>query len=233
MKKCLVLLLLLPVAISAQSARTPVLVELFTSEGCSSCPPADQLLIEFLEKQPLPGIEIVALSEHVDYWNSLGWKDPFSAAQFTKRQSNYGDLYTPEMVVDGVTGFVGSDRTRALEAITEAARKPKVPIQVTADGLKLHIAIPKGEPADVYLAIAENNPSTNVIRGENEGRKLAHVAVVRKLSSIGRVTPTADYSHNLVVSVARDWKSHDLRAVVFVQALKTRRVLAIGSVQLN
>ncbi len=189
--------------------------------------------MELLERQPVPGVEIIALSEHVDYWNQLGWKDPFSAAQFTKRQSDYGESYTPEMVVDGAAAFVGSDKSQAISAIANAARKAKSGITLTAEGLKLHIAVPRGETAEIYLAIAENKLSSNVTRGENEGQKLSHAAVVRKLTSIGRVSTTLDFSSDLVVSSGRDWKRGDLRAVVFVQSNRTHRVLSAASVALK
>src|SRR5688572_1762117 len=111
--------------------RTPVLVELFTSEGCSSCPPADALLISFVQKQPVEGVEIIAIGEHVDYWNHIGWTDRFSSASYSQRQAAYatkfglGSVYTPQMVVDGAAELVGSERGAALRSIAEAAKRAK------------------------------------------------------------------------------------------------------------
>src|SRR6516164_6714157 len=111
-----------------------VVVELFTSEGCSSCPPADALLKELSEQQPLQGVQVIALEEHVDYWNHLGWTDPFSSTEFSQRQSDYARIfgndgvYTPQMVVDGQSEFVGSRGGSAKEAIQKAARLPKFEI---------------------------------------------------------------------------------------------------------
>src|SRR5262245_53097741 len=144
--------------------RVPVIVELFTSEGCSSCPPADDALIRLASTQPVPGVEIVAMSEHVDYWNSLGWTDPFSSAQFSQRQDEYGRAfgldgsYTPQMVVDGREQFVGNDVRNAVQAISRAAAAAKRPFQlaatkVNADTFRLQVMIEPGSNGgseDVY-----------------------------------------------------------------------------------
>ncbi|MEO7652913.1 MAG: DUF1223 domain-containing protein, partial [Bryobacteraceae bacterium] len=176
---------------ASDPAPTPVLVELFTSEGCSSCPPADELLIDLEKTQPVPGARIIVLSEHVDYWNRLGWTDPFSSQLFSARQHRYAEalrkdgVYTPQMVVDGQGEFVGSDRRRAVAVIAEAARKTKAPVELAcrAEGaaLKFTVRIP-GPPSadsDVLLAILENDLQSDVQRGENSGRKIQHRGVVR------------------------------------------------------
>src|SRR5438132_10574049 len=106
-------------------AALPIVAELFTSEGCSSCPPADAVLARLHQKRPLPGVQLLVLSEHVDYWNDLGWKDPFSDALFTERQSRYGSrIYTPQVVVDGRTDVLGSDEEGILRAARSAAAEP-------------------------------------------------------------------------------------------------------------
>src|SRR6516162_3629204 len=115
---------------------TPLLVELFTSEGCSSCPPADRFL-EKLDHQPLAGAEMIVLSEHVDYWNHIGWKDPYSADLYSERQSVYGkrfrldSVYTPQMVVDGSSQFVGSDPGLADEVFAKALSVPKISVHLS------------------------------------------------------------------------------------------------------
>ena len=117
--------------------RVPVLLELFTSEGCSSCPPADQLLQDWDQKQPIAGADLIVLSEHVDYWNRLGWKDSFSSAQFSGRQHDYTEkyrldgVYTPQLVVDGRFGLVGSDSRAAMDAVRKALREQKIPISIS------------------------------------------------------------------------------------------------------
>jgi len=177
--------------------RTPVVVELFTSEGCSSCPPADLLLTRLSEKQSIVGVEIIALSEHVDYWNRLGWRDPFSSAELTARQQRYAEVfgtdrvYTPQMVVDGRTEFVGSDAARADRVIADAARQPKAAVRLSLAQGRLQIRVAplprRGVSADVLLAITENSLESNVSRGENAGRRLRHIAVVRRLIQLAHV----------------------------------------------
>ena len=230
----------------ARDGDIPVIVELFTSEGCSSCPPADEVLSRLEKTQPVPGVEIIALSEHVDYWNRLGWADPYSSAQYSERQSQYGQsfgrgsIYTPQMVVDGRIEFVGSDMDKAHDAITRSARLPRASVQIALspnrdsmkkDQVRLNVRIDNmpdasaGNTSEVWLAITENNLSSSVSRGENAGRKLTHTAVVRRLSSIGRIASEGAFSAEPVIDIAKGWKRKDLRAVVFVQEHKSRHVL--------
>ena len=189
----------------AEAQRVPVLAELFTSEGCSSCPPADQLLQRIDRLQPVTGAQVLVLGEHVDYWNQLGWRDPFSSAQFTERQQRYsrtlgGEVYTPQLVVDGRKQVLGNDPTAVEDAIARAAAKPKFPVHIVtakrdnADALITVsvAALPKGR-ADVWVAIADDSARSSVTRGENAGRALSHVAVVRSLTKIGSVTKSEGF----------------------------------------
>jgi hypothetical protein len=223
--------------------RVPVIVELFTSEGCSSCPPADEALRRLASTQPVPGVVIVAMSEHVDYWNSLGWTDPFSSAQFSQRQDEYAKafgldgIYTPQMVVDGREEFIGNDVSKAAQAISRVAGAPKRPFQLAAinlnaDTVRLQVQIepaPNGGSEDVYLAVTEDNLSSNVKRGENEGRVLAHTAVVRRLTLLGNIDRRNGFHVEPVIRLDRRWKPAELLFLVFVQDRKSRRILAAQS----
>jgi len=233
---------LLPAADSVQPARTPVLVELFTSEGCSSCPPADALLAKLDELQPVAGVTVIALEEHVDYWDHQGWRDPFSSADFTARQQRYAGLlhlespYTPEMVIDGRSEFVGNDSERALHELASAARSPKTPVHLmlkdkAPDRISLTVNVDATKASgDVLLAIAETGLSSDVARGENAGRNLKHSAVVRKLSTIGKLKSGEPFSAEPVVRLAKPWKPENLRVVVFIEDGGSRKVLGAAEV---
>jgi hypothetical protein len=172
-------------AVAANPVRTPVLVELFTSEGCSSCPPADRLLQQI-------DSQVIVLSEHVDYWDHEGWKDRFSSHAFTERQEAYvrqfaiDGPYTPQMVVDGAAQFVGGDARRTAQELDKAAAHPKATVQISRAGSTLKVdAWDAPSAADVMLAIADDGDTTQVSAGENKGHNLHHVAVVRSLRKIG------------------------------------------------
>jgi hypothetical protein len=233
-----------PATDSSRPERAPVLIELFTSEGCSSCPPADALLAKLNELQPVSGVTVIALEEHVDYWDHQGWRDPFSSAEFTARQQRYAQIlhiespYTPEMVIDGHSEFVGNDSQRALHELAGAARIPKTPVHVvvkekTGDRFVLAVNVAAGATGEVLLAIAETSLASDVARGENAGRNLKHSAVVRKLSVIGKLKSGESFSTEPVVTLARQWKPENLRAVVFVQESTSGKVVGAAEVALT
>ncbi|HEX3377618.1 MAG TPA: DUF1223 domain-containing protein [Candidatus Acidoferrales bacterium] len=232
------------VAVTPDAAATPVLVELFTSEGCSSCPPADALLSRLGRTQPVHGADIIALEEHVDYWDRLGWKDPFSSEAATERQNDYGSafggeqIYTPQMIVDGRTEFVGSSDSDALRAIRSAIQSLKPAVQLdwgAGDNLKINVSplasAAHGDDLQLFLVVAENMLHTDVKRGENAGRALEHNGVVRQLSLISKInSPASGVSSNAAVHPAREWNRENLRAVVFVQERHSRHILAVAAI---
>lgn len=238
--------------VAAKSARAPVIVELFTSEGCSSCPPADAVLAKLDRTQPVAGAEVIPLAMHVDYWNYLGWSDPYSSSGFSERQGEYAraygkdGVYTPQMIVDGVKEFPGGNGGLAAEAIAKAAGAPKAETEITraagqtAEGVRLAISlknIPKlteGDAAYVLLAVTESSLSTDVARGENAGHRLAHVGVVRSLTTVGNLADARDgaFDTETVVVLKKNWRRENLRAVVFAQERGSRRILAAASASL-
>ena len=193
-------------ALAQDAPRTPVLVELFTSEGCSSCPPADLLLEKLDRLQPVPGAAIIVLSEHVDYWDSAAWKDPYSSPVFSQRQQTYArrsileSVYTPHMIVDGSTEFVGNNGRRAQSAIAAASKQEKVGVRISpvAAGLRIEVdVLPTSagrREADVYLVQAEESATHEVAGGENKGRRLHHIAIARRLEKLGTVNARAAFS---------------------------------------
>ncbi|HEX8638900.1 MAG TPA: DUF1223 domain-containing protein [Pyrinomonadaceae bacterium] len=224
-----------------QIKKSPVLVELFTSEGCSSCPPADDALA-FLEKeQPFMQAEIITLALHVDYWNHLGWKDEFSSPLYSQRQGVYAQklkldsTYTPQMIVDGQIQFVGSNTGEASKAILEAAKSPKANIETVLSGnaLKIKISdVPKHSDASVFLAIAENNLASSVKRGENSGKNLAHTSVVRDLRPIGKIeAKSGAFEQQTTVERNPQWNQANLSYVVFVQENESRKIIGTARVQ--
>jgi len=216
--------------------RVPVIAELFTSEGCSSCPPADGLLEMLLQEQPIKGVYVIPLSEHVTYWDHQGWKDPFSAQQYTVRQQQYGlrfnieSIYTPQLVIDGARELVGSDKRAIERALADQAKTPKPVLTVTAtvaDGSLNMAAAGPGltaeKDADLVFAVTEDHLVIDVPRGENAKRTLKHSGVVRWLKSAGAVGSSPATA---TVKLAQEWHRENLRVVAFVQSRKDRRVVA-------
>ena len=251
---CVALLFGIVLALGASPApvarsSTPILVELFTSEGCSSCPPADSLLQHLIETPPVAGAEIIGLGEHVDYWNHQGWRDRFSSVEFTERQQRYSSklkvqsIYTPQMIVDGRSEFVGSDVKAARLAIDRAAAlphgvvsiaiEPAATNHVTVDVKAIELpALSPGDHADFVLAITEDRLQSNVRAGENRGRALTHAAVVRRLRTIGESRgDTASVRAD--VKLEPDWRRDNVRVVAFVQERASRHVIAATAVALQ
>lgn len=233
-------------AAAAATQRAPVVVELFSSEGCSDCPPADALLRQLETTQPVPGTEVIALEEHVDYWNHDGWVDPFSSENWTARQQDYvyklkvGTEFTPEMIVDGQTQVVGNDVAGAIALIAKAARQPHTEVSISAgnasgnDAQDFAVSVGNlaaarpGKTEEVWLAVTEDGLHSSVSAGENAGHKLYHAAILRSLTKIGTVDAAAtsnSFTAEPRVRFSSHWNRANLRVVVFVQEKQTRHIL--------
>jgi hypothetical protein len=222
----------------------PVIVELFTSEGCSSCPPADNLLAMLEDQQVIPHAHVIALEEHVDYWNHDGWLDPFSATEWTQRQQEYDDslrsgVYTPQMIVNGRTQMVGSNARQAQQAIAAAVMQMKTNVSITPgfpdqrNSAEFDVKVGKilsglsKDTPEVWLAITESGLQSSVTRGENSGKELKHASVVRSLRKIGTADPSKDssFSQGVSVGLSSGWNRQNLHAVVFVQHRTSRQII--------
>lgn len=217
----------------------PVLVELFTSEGCSSCPPADRLLSELLVRQPVSGARIIGLAEHVDYWDGLGWPDRFAAASYTARQRDYAKkvaragVFTPQIVVDGRYSLVGSDRGDALDAVRQSIAVAKVPIVLRwvvgqPHRLEVRIDATPGAPR-VLLATTVSGVRSKIARGENAGLTLSHVAVVRALQDLGGLAEGRPFERSLDVDWPEELSATGRGVVLIVQDPVSGRVLGVAS----
>jgi len=239
---------------AAESPRKPVIVELFTSEGCSTCPSAEALLQELEEQQPVAGADVVALEEHVTYWNHLGWRDPYSLAEWTQRQLAYKEafktreVYTPQMIVDGRKQFVGSSERDAAFEIERAARRAETNVAITskepdAKGLRqFNVSVAKltgntaGDDAEIWLAVTEDGLQSSVSGGENSGHVLHHVATLRALHKIGVADPNKDrtsFTGDPRVRFDSQWKLENLHVVVFVQEKKSLQILGTASIKIS
>lgn len=239
----LLAILLLPgktgVAAEETVARRPVLVELFTSEGCSSCPPADALLAKLDQTQFVPGAHAIVLSEHVTYWNHDGWHDPFSLDAMTDRQQRYVDRfgldssYTPQVVVDGMAQLVGSNAAQLTTAVQQAAVAPKLGLTIedaqwSGNGIRFSVKGETDSKVTLMAALAVDSAQSSVARGENAGRNLRHVAVVRAMEEMGK---GAGDGRALTLKAPSGDKPGDatpLRLVVFLADRHSGRVLAVA-----
>ena len=235
-----------------EGSRQPVVVELFTSEGCSSCPPADVLLQKLQAQQPVAAAEIIPLEEHVDYWNHDGWVDPFSSPDWTERQASYVSLekkdpYSPEIVVDGRSQFVGNNPHHAVVEIEKATHTPKAEVAVklaTTDGngaARFNVTVGKiddskhGDAAEVWLAVTEDGLHSSVSRGENAGHVLQHVATLRSLKKIGVADAggAQSFTGDPEVKFDSHWSVENLHVTVFVQKKKSREIVGAASVKVK
>jgi hypothetical protein len=227
----------------AQDHRRPVLVELFTSEGCSDCPPADALLARLDSAQPVPGAQIIVLSEHVTYWNHEGWRDPFSFDDMDLRQDMYVKQfgldggYTPQIIVDGAQQMVGNNGPAVTAAVTRAASSEKREIEIENahlgnGGLEFSVRSSGAHGASVVAAVAQDATQSEVARGENKGRTLHHVAVVRILREFG--SNAADgRSLRLSGSILSNSGNTPLRLVVFLVDHKNGHVIGATEQELG
>jgi hypothetical protein len=224
---------------------TPILVELFTSKGCSSCPPADALLEKMDTLQPIPETQVIVLSEHVDYWNHDGLTDPFSSASITDRQSAYvralglKSPYTPQFLVDGTKELQAHNNEQVVQLLQKAASAPKVPMRLGSVRAEPgNPAIVQGRvesdvssekhKADVFVAIALDHAESQVSRGENSGHHLSHVAVVTELTKVGKLEPGKSLGQDFRVKLKLPGPGPiNLRIVAFAQESGPGKVIGV------
>jgi hypothetical protein len=225
-----------------KTAAVPVLVELFTAEGCSSCPPADAWLLQMDKAQPLAGAELIVLSEHVDYWDHDGWRDPYSSSLVTERQGDYAHAfrldspYTPQVVVNGTVNLDLSDSQQIRQTFQQAAAASTLPVTITS------VAIDPSNPAilrarvevdgssaersaDIYEAVALNHAESQVLRGENGGKHLTHVAVVQQFAKIGKIERGKTFSRAIELKLKPGTDPKNTRLIIFVQEAGPGKVL--------
>ncbi|QNI32659.1 DUF1223 domain-containing protein [Alloacidobacterium dinghuense] len=216
---------------SSSDSKPAVVAELFTSEGCSSCPPADALLVQ-MDGKTYAGAPIIVLSEHVDYWNHDGWRDPFSSEQWTQRQNDYNlrfrldSVYTPQMVIDGSQQVNGSNGGQIGHAIETAAAQPgKLQITIADASWNndvLHATVSVSDPSPqaakgttLYAVLADDQDTSNVAKGENSGRTLTHVSVVRVLQKVSSLH--GPYSGPVEIKLPHGVNRSKMRLIVFAQ----------------
>lgn len=236
--------------IKAQEIKAPagaekksfVLLELYTSEGCPTCLPADAHLARLEREQPFADTEVVTLALHVDYWNSLRWKDVYSSPLFSRRQQIYtqalktGQSYTPQMIVDGRAEFAGNNLAKARKAITDAAKISKAAVEITpkAASCKIQISdIPAHENATIFLAITEDNLASNRESGLESNKKVEHISVVRELKSLGMLAAAqTDLEIETALQIQSTWRKENLKLIVFVQENASRKILGVSRIKI-
>jgi hypothetical protein len=219
----------------------PILVELFTAEGCSSCPPADALLLKMDTSQPVPGAQLIVLSEHVDYWDHDGWKDPNSSRALTERQAAYVQAlglktpYTPQLIVDGSHEMLINNSEQTIKVFQNAVAEPKLQVslaEVSVDSndsrfLRVHVYVNNDDEsdADVYVAVALDRVESEVLRGENKNKHLTHVAVVQQLEKIGNIQKGKTFAGDVQLRLKPGVDIKNGRVVAFVQERGPGKVL--------
>jgi hypothetical protein len=238
-------------AVPASINRPIVVAELFTSEACSSCPPADMLLSRLVH-QPLPDVEVLTVAEHVDYWDHLGWHDRFSSAEFSARQTIYdtnafhrNEVYTPQLVIDGRFARVGSDADGIRRDIQKAAEAEKASVTVGLEpagdrriGVDMRVQWPDARAfkgaIDAIVAATEDNLVTHVSTGENHGRVLRHDAVARWMRSVPVLRAGERvWQGRIEVPIAADWNPANVNVVCFLQERESRRIVGAGVARLS
>ena len=233
---------------SQSTIPSPVLIELFTSEGCSSCPPADAWLQQIDSSPLIDGTQVIVLSEHVDYWDHDGWKDPYSSHLLTSRQSAYvttlglSASYTPQIILDGAIELRTSEPPQIIPNIRKEAQTPKLSIRIESASVKA------GQPdtvqgrievngelqkraGDIFVATALDHVSSQVLRGENGNRRLSHVAVVLDITKVGRLRKGASFDGNFQVVLKPGTDPANLRIVAFVQEPGIGKILGVAMVK--
>jgi hypothetical protein len=239
---------------TATGSAAPILVELFTSEGCSTCPPADVTLDKMDTLQPVPGAQLIVLSEHVDYWNHDGWTDPYSSASITGRQNSYvhalglKTAYTPQIFIDGTAELRLGDPAQATQIFQKAVSVSKVPISITSATIEGNKpAIVQGtieaesgpaeqHNADVFVAVALDHAESQVSSGENRGKHLVHVAVVMEMVKVGKLEKGKNFHQDFRVKLNLPHAaSTNIRIVAFIQETGPGRVLgaSLRKVEMN
>jgi hypothetical protein len=236
----------LPAIASDGSHPRPVVLELFTSEGCSSCPPADAFLKQLDAADHVNNVDVIAIEEHVDYWDRLGWRDPFSSHDWTERQEQYARVFghdgpfTPQFVVNGRRDFVNMSSRQALQSIVEASTASAAelglsPTDVAPRSAEFSITIenapPEAHSAVLLLAVTERGLSSNVLRGENQGRNLAHAPVLRSLTRlhVAKANPSGVTELKAKIALDPSWKRENLRFVILLQEPKSLHILGAAA----
>jgi hypothetical protein len=229
-------------AATPDAGKTPILMELFTSEGCSSCPPIDSWAERLDAFQPIAGAQLIFLSEHVNYWDHDGWKDPYSSDQLTARQQEYVTLlglsgaYTPQVIVDGSAELNPYKTDIAKASLDKAAKETALAVRIDS------VALASGDPgeltghiaadgsgqkhgADVFVAVALDKTQTDVLAGENNGKKLTNVSVVKELVKVGKLEKGKSFDQTFRVKTWPGVDPANLRVVAFVQESGPGKVL--------